>query len=279
MPTVQCAEADGVGLDGATRPSEDRIAILPNAVLLLDGATNLVPGRRSGGWYAGELITTLQQALRDQPSAPLPDLLATSISVVAQANQLTIGDSPSATVAMLRWSPSTVDALVLADSPVVALTAAGPDVVADTRLATLPRRGGGYRTRLAEGGGFGDDHVAAMRTGAAATGRLRNVPGGFWVAEADPAAAHQAVTRSWPRDAVRAAVLASDGVSCGVDDYALFDWPEVFTTVAEQGCAAVLDRVRAAERADPDGVRWPRPKVSDDQALAYVNFGGEGGYG
>jgi hypothetical protein len=34
----------------------------------------------------------------------------------------------------------------------------------------------------------------------------------------------------------------------------------------------VLDRVRAAELADPDGRRWPRPKPHDDQAFVIAHF-------
>ena len=35
---------------------------------------------------------------------------------------------------------------------------------------------------------------------------------------------------------------------------------------------AVLEKVRAAERADTQRKRWPRGKVHDDQALALVEF-------
>ena len=71
---------------------------------------------------------------------------------------------------------------------------------------------------------------------------------------------------------VTAALLASDGVSCGVDDYHLFDWPTVLALATDAGPAAVLAEVRDAERADPDGLRWPRPKRHDDQALVLVRF-------
>jgi hypothetical protein len=153
----------------------------------------------------------------------------------------------------------------------VVFTDDGPDVLADDRLAELARPGG-YRKRLRDGGGYGPEHAAALRASAGVTGRLRNVDGGFWVAEADPEAAHRARTASWPRADVTAALLATDGVSCGVDDYGLFDWPDVLARATADGPAAVLDAVRAAETADPDGVRWPRAKRHDDQTLAVVRF-------
>jgi hypothetical protein len=269
---VDVAMADGVGIDGKLRPSEDKVAVLDNAILLLDGATALLPGKRSGGWYSGKLIAELEAILAAEPSITLVSLLANGIAAVRDAHGLVAGDSPSSTVAMLRWSEDTVDGLVLADSPIVVRGPAGVDVLCDERLAQLPRGGGGYRDRLRSGGGYGGDHVAALRAGASRTSLWRNVDGGFWVAEADPAAARHAVTRSWPRTEVSEAMLASDGVSCAVDDYSLMDWPAALQLVATRGAAALLDLVRTAERADPDGKRWPRPKVSDDQALTYVDL-------
>ncbi|HEY0803428.1 MAG TPA: hypothetical protein VGD84_00115, partial [Pseudonocardiaceae bacterium] len=200
----------------------------------------------------------------------LRSVLAAAITDLVTDFGLARGASPSSTVALVRWTPDRVDGLVLADSPVIAFTDRGPSVLADDRIAGLLP--GGYRQRLASGGGYGPDHVAAVRTAGATTSRLRNVPGGFWVAEADPAVAAEARVTNWPRHELNAVLLASDGVSCGVDDYHLFEWPEVLALARDHGPAAVLAQVRDAERADPDGVRWPRPKRHDDQALVLVRF-------
>lgn len=269
---VEVAEQPGVGLDGQPRPSEDVVVVLPNAVVLLDGATSLLPGQKSGGWYASLLAGHLAGRLTGYPSMDLADLLAAAIQAVARENGLIPGESPSSTVALVRWSNDIIEGLVLADSPVVAVTAAGPSVLADERLTRVPRTGPGYRARLREGGGYGGDHLDALRTSATSVGRLRNTEGGFWVAEADPDAAYHAVRATWPRAETRQALLASDGVSCGVDDYDLFDWAGVVDLVDAKGPQAVLDAVRAAEESDPDGSRWPRPKPHDDQALVVVDF-------
>jgi hypothetical protein len=277
VPVVEVAERPGVGLDGKVRPSEDVVVVLPNAVALLDGATSLRPGLRSGGWYASRLAGELAGRLTGYPSMDLADLLAAAIRAVARENALTPGESPSSTVALARWNDEVVEGLVLADSPVVAVTADGVRVLEDDRIARLPRRGPSYRDGLREGTGYGDSHLAALRTSAAAVGRLRNTDGGFWVAEADPDAAHEARRARWPRAAVRRLLLASDGVACGVDDYRIFpDWSAVDALAGEKGPEAVLDAVRTAEESDPDGTRWPRPKVHDDQAMAVVDFQNSG---
>ncbi len=246
------AERPGLGADGSPRPSEDHLVVLDHAVLLLDGATSPSPLLPSGGWYAGLLTERLAAGLRADPGAELGELLATAITEVAAANELRPGHAPSSTVTILRWRAEAVDALVLADSPVVAFGPRGPEVLSDDRITGL--RGAGR-----------------LRTGAEVRA-LRNTEGGFWVAEADPAAAYQARRASWPRAELEAALLATDGVAVGVDDYRLFDWPEVLRLARAKGPRAVLDEVRAAEEGDPEGRRWPRAKRHDDQALVLVEF-------
>ena len=243
MPEITTAERAGVGRDGLPRPTEDRVVRLPNAVVLLDGATSPTPRERDGGWHSRHLAAELTGFEGD-----LADDLARAIARLAAGHGLTPGDSPSSTVAITRWSDTAVDVLVLADSPVVVFTDSGVEVVADNRLRDLR----GVVDRITD---------------------WRNREHGWWVAEADPAAAHRAVRASWPRDRVRAVLMATDGVSCGVDDYGLFaDWQTVLDITSEKGPEAVLDEIRAAEEGDADRVKWPRPKVHDDQALAVIRF-------
>ncbi|KOX13738.1 hypothetical protein ADK67_43825 [Saccharothrix sp. NRRL B-16348] len=247
MPEITTAERAGVGRDGLPRPTEDRIVRLPNAVVLLDGATSPTPRERDGGWHSRHLAAELTRLdLADDHD--LADYLARAIARLAAENGLTPGNSPSSTVAVTRWTDTAVDVLVLADSPVVVFTDTGAEVVADHRLRDLR----GQVDRITD---------------------WRNREDGWWVAEAEPAAAHRAVRARWPRDRVRAVLMATDGVSCGVDDYGLFaDWRAVLDITSEKGPEAVLDEIRAAEEGDADRTKWPRPKVHDDQALAVIRF-------
>lgn len=241
------AERSGVGLTGVPRPTEDRVAVLPNAVLVLDGATSPTPMERDGGWYSQVLVEELTAVVRAAPEDDLANLLASAISGVVARYGLVPGDSPSSTVAMVRWSATRVDALVLADSPVIAFGREF-EVVADHRLANLR----GRVDRMTE---------------------WRNRNGGFWVAEANPSAAYEAVRATWPRSMVHTILMATDGISCGVDEYDLFpNWQEVLNMATRNGAESVLDKVRAAEKSDPDRTRWHRTKLHDDQALAIIRL-------
>jgi hypothetical protein len=273
QPSIVIADTAGVGLDGRERPTEDKVALPPRAVIVADGATSLRDNELSGGWYAERLCAALAERLTQQPAGDLKTLLADAITALVGQYGLVPGSAPSSTVAMLRWTDDVVDGLVLADSPVVVFTDQGPHVLADERLANLARPGrGGYRQRLRDGGGYGPEHVAMLRASGERARGLRNVEGGFWIAEADPAAAERASTASWPRSHVTEALIATDGMSCGVDDYHLFDWSEVLALAVSDGPASVLAMVRTAEVADPDGTRWPRPKRHDDKTLVLVRF-------
>ncbi|MEV8443141.1 hypothetical protein AB0425_37655 [Actinosynnema sp. NPDC051121] len=243
MPEITTAERAGVGRDGLPRPTEDRVVLLPNAVVLLDGATSPTPRERDGGWHSRHLAAELTRLDGD-----LADDLAGAIERLADRHGLVPGDSPSSTVSITRWTDTTVDVLVLADSPVVVFTDTGVEVVADNRLRDLR----GAVDRITD---------------------WRNREHGWWVAEAEPAAAHRAVRASWPRERVRTVLMATDGVSCGVDDYGLFaDWQTVLDITSENGPEAVLDEIRAAEEGDAERTKWRRAKVHDDQALAVIRF-------
>jgi hypothetical protein len=252
-----------------TKPSQDRTVLLKDAVAVLDGASAPDPSGRDGGWYAGELARELQDRLPDR-RLDLATVLGDAIAAVTSAYRLEPGRSPSSTVTLLRWDESFVDGLVLGDSPLVVFP--GPEVVVDERLATVaPRQRVAYHDRLAGGGGYDEGHRELLRALVGEQRRHRNRPDGYWIAEASPAAARQALTRRWPATAVHTAILASDGVSRGIG-CGVADWTAALDLVDEDGPEALLDAVRAPERADPDGRRWPRSKPYDDQAVVVVTW-------
>jgi hypothetical protein len=259
---------------GGPGPSQDRIVVLPHAVAVLDGATGSPRDRWDGGWYAGELAAALQRGLATGADQPLPDLLAAAIAAVAGAHGLPPGDGPSSTVALLRWDTRRLEALVLGDSPVVAFPPGAPaQVLDDDRLATTTTvaERAAYKAHLASGGGYGGDHRANLDRLVEAQRRCRNRPGGYWIAEADPAAAHHAVVRSWPVTDLESVLVATDGVANGVLRYGVPPtWADALTLARAGGPGALLEAVHAAEVGDPGGSRWPRSKAHDDKSVVLL---------
>ena len=255
---------------GTDKPSQDRVFVTSNAVVVLDGASQPEPSDRDGGWYAGVLGNTLSQRLTLKPEADLRDLLAEAIAAVVARYDLQPGDSPSSTVSILRWSDY-VDVLVLGDSPAVALAADGKvQAVRDDRLRDVGRI---EREKLANTAGFSHDHHDRWRRLVEAERAMRNQPGGYWIAEAVPDAAAQARCVRWGVEDLAAVLVMTDGVSAGVDRYGLLaHWQSAFV-VARQDPSRLVDMVHSVEADDPDGARWRRSKRHDDKAVALVEFG------
>ena len=74
---------------------------------------------------------------------------------------------------------------------------------------------------------------------------------------------------------LRRAALLTDGASCAVEDYGLMDWAALLDVVTGAGPAELLSQVRAAERADPDGLAHARYKRHDDATIATCLFAEE----
>jgi len=234
------------------RPNEDYAAAGPGWAVVLDGATQ-ADGVDTGCVHdVPWLVRHLAAALIGQlgvSTAPLAQILAGAIEATCRAHagscDLANPDSPSSTVAIVRVAGDALDCLVLGDSPV--LLQAGERITAVT-----------------------DDRVDHLRPGGRPYSRVlvrakRNAPGGFWVASTDPGAAREAVCVS--AAGVTHAALLTDGVTRLVGCYG-YDWPGVFAVLRQDGPAALIDRVRAAERAAPPAGGKPH----DDATAVYARL-------
>lgn len=238
--------------------SEDYHLAAPGWALVLDGASR-DPASEVGchhdvPWFVARLGSYLGTAIAIAgPETPLTEALATAIGRTAADHggscDLAHPLTPAATVTAVRATPGRIDWLVLGDA-----TAAWQTTSGDTESVTDDRLG-----RL-KGGPIVVTDVRRYRADYVA--RVRNRPGGFWVAAADPAAAQQALTGSIPARDVTTLGLFTDGVTRLVERYG-WTWPQVFAATREGGPRALIDAVRQAEHSDPDPTRW-RGKPHDD---------------
>ncbi|BCJ76340.1 hypothetical protein CS0771_58840 [Catellatospora sp. IY07-71] len=263
------------------RPNEDQVFHHGALVGVLDGVSahpDLDTGCAHGpAWYTRRLVARLREAADGAPAATLPDLLATAIERVARDHpgcDLANPSTPAATACLVRNAGTELEYLVLCDSPLVADVGAETVAVVDDRFDRVYEQI--RREALAGDVSVGSAvHRARQLTAAVRKRELTNTPGGYWVAAADPAAAAQAVTGRLPLRgprAVRRAALLTDGASCAVDLFGLYDWAGLLDVLTADGPVELIRQVRRAETADADGYSRPRHKRHDDATVALCLF-------
>ena len=170
--------------------------VTEHAVIVLDGATALEPVPVDPATYAQTLGTAIAEHLDRQPDTALPDVVAERSPRRAQLH-LHTGHSPSSTVTILRALETAVDLYVLGDSPIHYGTDDAAASLTDNRLAAVaPVERQRYIARLRAGHGYDEHHRETLVALQRAQRAARNTPDGYWIAEADPEAAHHAITRT-----------------------------------------------------------------------------------
>jgi hypothetical protein len=258
---IELATAPGAAL----RPNEDWTSVvLPAAgeggsLVLLDGVT---PPAGDDGcvhgvpWFTARLGGALAELTGSRRDLTPAQILSESILRTADAHRGTCDLShvrtPQATVVLVRWDADVVEHLVLSDST---LLLESPDgevrAVLDDRLDRVPRE--------------------ALRRVASADA-LRNAEGGFFTAASDPSVAAKAVTGRTPAAEVRSLLALTDGAARWVDVFRGGTWADCLALVRKSGPQELIDRVRAAESADPDGLEFRRGKSNDDATATYVEL-------
>jgi hypothetical protein len=262
---------------GSGAHNEDWAGATSSVAIILDGITS-PPGMETTGcrhgtpWLVASIGTNLALLTAQQPSVDLTEALSQAIAATADrhADTCNLNDNatPSAAVAMVRASELYLDYLVLSDAVVVIDTSRdliavsdlrGQQVIAEERATVFAHPIGS------------PEHAAARQAMVRKQRSYRNAGGGYWVAAGKPEAAHHAVVGRVARSDLRRAAVLSDGAAALVE-YGVTDWKGLLDILEHDGPASLIDRVRDAERIDPDGVRWPRFKPSDDATAIFCEF-------
>lgn len=259
---------------GSDRPNEDWCGATADTVVVLDGVTAPRVAKQtchhSVPWFVSHLGAHL---LRCLPGMDLGEGLAAAIQATNRHHKvlcdLTGPGVPAAAVGILRVSDGWLEYLILADVTLVLDTANGLHVVTDHRVdQAAPVELAATRKEL-----IGTpEHTDAVARMSVQQLQSRNVPGGYWVASADPSAAIHALRGKVLASEVRRAALMTDGASRIVDVFGALDWPACLRLLDEHGPAGLIRRVRQLEDADPDGACWPRFKKGDDATAAFVTI-------
>ncbi|MBV9143080.1 MAG: protein phosphatase 2C domain-containing protein [Pseudonocardiales bacterium] len=247
----------------------------PTAIAVLDGLTAPrdldEPGCQHGvPWYVGQLGPALLARLSDS-TASLQDCLSSAIADVAARHcfcDLTSPGAPQSTVALVRVRGDELEWLVLADSVIVVDLHGELRVISDDRVerAAQVQRDDALRSPVGTA-----EHDQSVRRLIQQQRSVRNQPGGYWVAAADPAVAHEALTGSAHLSKVRSVAVLSDGAARLVE-FGLAGWDQVLSTLAEAGPQSLINEIRRVEATDLRGDHWPRYKTSDDATAVYARF-------
>lgn len=257
-------------------PNEDFAIGSAECVVVLDGA-GMPKGLPTGcihgvAWFVQRLGNSLHREATES-RRDLTHCLATAIERTADLHRGTCDAdspfSPSAMVAVLRVQDEQAEWLVLGDGSLVLDEGQNPLVVTDQRLKAVASE----KRAALRAAKPGSQEERATHTSLVEEERaLRNRPGGFWVAAAEPEAAAEALTGTMPLAHLRRAALLTDGSARFVDTFAFGDWSDCLDVLEQHGPASLIGRVRDAEQSDPDRERWPRSKGHDDATVIFARF-------
>ncbi|WP_406282380.1 protein phosphatase 2C family protein [Nocardia sp. NBC_00881] len=255
----------------STDSGEDRVLVTCRAVAVLDGASSYGPDVPPATLYVDTLADQLYRTIDNDTD--LSDVLREAIRSTAEKLDLHPGTAPSSTVAIVRLDGNVLDYLVLGDSPIIIGGSDGSvRTIADTRLADLQLpESGAYRERLKRGSGYDERHRGLLRSLQRRQRANRNREGGYWIAEADPSAASEAVTLRTPVDGIDWVVLATDGATNSIAALGI-SWHDV-ARLDNMELESLLARCRRWESSiDPDGQYQPRSKRHDDKTVAVIRL-------
>lgn len=268
--------------------NEDSFGWTGKAAFVLDGATPLGPSLTPPpGTDAAWLAQTLARELRARlaPGAGLKDALRQAITAAAQQFSSLAGPElepwrkPVATLVGIRLAEgarSRIELFALGDSAAFVQVGAGPAWRWPLASASGRAEHADARAALARKGGFGAEGRAYNEAQALQDLRRRralyNAPGGVqWLPGVEPEAARHLKVEPVPATASIMALLCTDGFAALVDHYGRHDPAGFIADARHRGLATLLAELRAIEQVDdPDGVRFPRFKRSDDATALLV---------
>lgn len=268
-------EVTAASSPGSPAENQDAFYATATMAIVLDGLS--VPAsvpmgcRHSTPWLVHQLGTHLV-GLAEGTDAPLAHALAAAIGKVnslhGEGCDLSSGAVPASTVVVLRQRELSLDYLVLSDSVLLLDLGDEVRVLTDKRVEEVARE----QIAAALSSPIGStEHEAKISELVKTQQLLRNSENGYWVASTNPDAAFQAHVGSVPKDRVRRAALLTDGATRLVDTFGDIAWPQLLDVLEESGPSALIARTRAQEASDPEGVRWPRFKQSDDATALFVD--------
>ena len=267
------------------KPNDDALCFMPHMAAVLDGATGLgeplMPGESDAAWIAH---LGAERLVAHAPGAQGRALLRAALVDVEAAflqgrrrAPLANHELPLASLMMVECAgQDMLDAHWFGDCCALAQRPGEPvEVVGEAFDKRANEARGAARLAAAAGvnpagSGVRPDFLAALR---AARDRYNTGQSGVWVFAPDPACADHSVHMQVRAPQETILLLASDGFLALASDYDRYT-PEAFVAAAcTRGLRALSEELRTVERADAEGLRYPRFKTSDDATAMLLRVG------
>jgi hypothetical protein len=282
VSVARLREIDRITTPGkALRPNEDALGFEPRLAIVLDGATGLgsklLDAPSDAAWLASE---GAERFVRHAGSLTGPALIA-QVAEEVEAEFIRLRhrapletyELPMASLILVQLDEA--DRLRVQEFGDCGLIISRPD-------GSVEAVGKGFHSKDEEGknaarlaaqqGVRATDNLTEPTFQAALrAGRNRyNGGGGAWVFAPQAACAAHATSHTLHAPRGSRLLLATDGFLALVTDYERYDAQGLIAAVAAQGLGALMAELRAIEADDPDGVRYPRFKQSDDATALFV---------
>ena len=266
------------------RPNEDSFSHTARAAAVFDGTTGLgemlMPGRSDAQWIAQFGARRFRShaesgkgSIRDGLRAAAADA-EKSYRALRKREPVENYEIAYASAVMATPDAGGLQILWFGDCAVLLRNGCGQfNIVGDNMDKRESERA--RVTRLSKPGGRGpaaagvrDEFLPALR----ASRNSVNSPGGDWLFAPDAACADHAKEARVAALADSPILLASDGFLALTSDYGRYTPETLFAAVEERGLAVLGEELRAVENADPEGLRYPRFKRSDDATALLLSL-------
>lgn len=268
---------DSLSIPGdPARPNEDSFSHSANAAAVFDGTTGLgellMPGRSDAQWIA-QFGARRFRAHAEGGDGGIRDWLRAAAADAQKSYRALRKREPAenyeiAYASAVLATPDAGSLRVLWFGDCAALLRNGNGefaIVGDTMDKRESERA--RVVRLAKPGGRGpaaagvrEEFLPALR----ASRNTVNSPGGDWLFAPDIACADHAKELRVTAPADSPILLASDGFLALATDYGRYSLEALFDAAVKRGLAVLGEELRAVEATDPEGLRYPRFKRSDD---------------
>jgi len=266
---------DSISIPGnPEKPNDDAFAHIARAAVVMDGATGLgdqlMPGKSDAAWLAAFGARRLM-AYMGEGATPNEAVTAalfdaqTSFEALRKRPPADTWETPFSSMMFVAEDAQGIEALWFGDC---AALVKRPDAPVEIVGDALDKRQAEARrvARLSEKHGLSPaaginrpEYLDALR-------KARNFvnTGEHWAFGPDVRAADQVASKRIATPKGTVLLLCSDGFLALASDYNAYDADALVSAAQSKGLKALCEELRAIERDDAEGRKFPRFKTSDD---------------